>query len=1164
MSAQNDTLNQYLFASGDHEEHQSLKVAEGAYKGWVPRAIYSKELYEVQLPFLRLLSFPVGGTALGSLSHKLTVFEAVGNYLTRLPACFAECHNLTKLNLGFNYFTEIPYPVYRLTRLEILNLEHNDLESMDSEIQNLKNLRVLNLSGNLLEELPKELRMCRRIQELHLSGKFYPGGKLTEFPECISYLTELRYLDLSWQHIGKIPRSIGKLRKLQVLNLKWNQLQKVSKELKKCARLKVVNLSGALRLLSAIPESLLELEDLEQLFLSDNFFTEVPQHVCGLVKLTQLVMQRNSLLRLSQDLYKLRYLRHLELSDNFLEVIPPKIKSLRKLEYLGLANNRLTELPEEICFLEQLTYLGLGNNKLTQLPENIYRLHNLRTLDVDNNELQDVPLLMDRLELLAEEDGLHILNNNLRSPFREISEQGTRALFEFLKGIRLKEAHHRWKMILIGAARAGKTSLRQALMHGRSRLAADSERTWVMERHLWEPESRLRVQILDFGGHHIYQAAHHMFLSSDALHVLVFDLTKYTSEDYEELIGHWLEAIMDRAGGAKIVIVGTHCDLCSKEDVNEKVEDIMRLMKRDETNKRRQIEYEIRMISEELDKPESREVSSGIPEIGIGRMQEKLNKLQKMLNSRSEIPERIFIVSAADTLEGIAEFRSSLILKLKSAPVSALPDVWFTFLEQIQQDREKVLTFEQTRDYFQQVMSDNQISQWGMGGSPERSLEMVLKYLHSTGEIVWYHDNDQLRGTVFHHPETLIDMLRAVFRHDFEDVVHYNQETATLIPLRESSFESMKKDFLSRGLLTKELLHYLLIHFKLCSDASDTFLNLIISVMLKFSLCFEFQNSARMALMGSAQVVQFPWFFPDEKPPNFELQWPLALPPNKYELCMEIVFSAQMPPNFFEKLSVKLHNFLLDANRINWKNGVLAQKNHSTLLVIRERKNDSMAIVIKARGDSDLQELWSLILNVRQASMNLFKDWPLLKCEIDLVCMHCVLKGVDDPHRYPGHVLEHMIPKGEYTLKCCEKFPDDSVPTCFVFPLEEDQENLELYLKAARDFMQKTIDSVDGPVTGANLALSDKGLNFIASNLGRNWTAVLLQLGVSQSLIEQLQISHQHDVHQQIMSALKRWRETDSDTTSPDDKLNSLFEVLTSESIGHIELVEKFKEHFKL
>jgi Leucine-rich repeat (LRR) protein len=69
-----------------------------------------------------------------------------------------------------------------------------------------------------------------------------------------------------------------------------------------------------------------------------------------------------------------------------------------------------------------------------KLPESIYCLHNLLTLDVSNNLLTEVPLLMDQLEKLAENDGLYISNNNLHSPFKEITTQGTQALFEFLKG----------------------------------------------------------------------------------------------------------------------------------------------------------------------------------------------------------------------------------------------------------------------------------------------------------------------------------------------------------------------------------------------------------------------------------------------------------------------------------------------------------------------------------------------------------------------------------------------------------------------------------------------------------------------------------------------------------------------------------------------------------
>ncbi|CAL1543615.1 unnamed protein product, partial [Lymnaea stagnalis] len=1104
-----DALNQYLVSNGDGEPLDCLSIPEGTYRGWVPRQLYSLELRVVRLPFLRLLSFPVGGTSLGSLSRHLIVLDAVGNNLFKLSASFVECNRLTTLNLGFNHFTEIPFPVYRLSQLEVLILEHNYIETIHSSIEQLKNLRVLNLSGNLLSEVPDELKRCRRLQELHLSGNFYPRGHLKEFPECICSLTELIYLDLSWQQIKNIPETFGNLRKLQVLNLKWNQLQTVSLEMRRCTKLRRVNLSGALRLMSGIPDALFCLEDLHELYLSDNFFTDIPEKVCGMVKLKTLAVQRNSLLRISPDLFKLRYLETLELSDNYLESIPAGIKNLKKLKCLGLANNTLTELPDEIRWLEQLKFLHLGNNQITKLPETIYHLHNLIMLDVNNNQLTEIPLLLDQLEQLAEHDGLSIVNNNLRSPYKEICELGTQALFEFLKGIRLKEAHHRWKMILIGAAQAGKTSLRQALMLGRSKLTAEHERTWVMERHLWEPESRIRVQILDFGGHHIYQAAHHMFLSPDALHILVFDLTKYTSEVYEDLIGHWLEAIMDRAAGAKIVIVGTHCDLCTNEDTEDKVQDILRLMKRDEGMKRQQIDNEIRLIQEELDNPESREVSGGIPEIGVGRMQEKLNKLLKMRNSRSQIPDKIFVVSCADSLMNMELLRNFLIEKLKFEAVSALPEHWFIFLEQMQQLPEKVLTWNRTLELFLQVMAQNQQSMMGMGGSPERSLEMVLKYFHSTGEIVWYHENDQLKATVFHKPESLIDMLRVVFRHDFKQVVYYDKEVGETVSIREEQFTKMKRDFLNKGLMTKEMLRYLLIHFKLSEEAPETFLSLILSLMIKFNLCFELTDSTANALLGSSQIVQFPWFFPGEPPPELESKWPSSRPANNFELCMEILFPGRAPPNFFEKLSVKLHHFLSDANRVNWKNGVLAERNYSKLLVVREKRNGSTVVVVSARGASDLKELWWLIINVRKAAMSLFKDWPLLKCEISLVCGHCILKDTDEPYRYPGHVLEHVIPKGLYVIRCCEKFPDDEVPTCFVFPLDDlDEESHQDHMRVATNFLFAAEDVVDGPQSGIQFVLSDTGLSFIASNLGANWILIALSLGVQQIRIEQLQMDH--------------------------------------------------------
>uniref|UniRef100_A0A2C9KTS2 Roc domain-containing protein n=1 Tax=Biomphalaria glabrata TaxID=6526 RepID=A0A2C9KTS2_BIOGL len=553
--------------------------------------------------------------------------------------------------------------------------------------------------------------------------------------------------------------------------------------------------------------------------------------------------------------------------------------------------------------------------------------------------------------------------------------------------IRLKEAHHRWKMILIGAAQAGKTSLRQALMLGKSKLTAEHERTWVMERHLWEPESRLRVQVLDFGGHHIYQAAHHLFLSSDALHVLVFDLTKYTSQVYEDLIGHWLDAIIDRAAGAKIVLVGTHCDLCSEDDVKEKVDEILRLMHRAEQRKCQEIEREIKHILEEIDKPETKEYSSGIPEIGVGRLEEKLKELQKMRNSRSELPQNIFVVSCADDLRGVKDLRNYLIEVLKTKPASQLPGPWFTFLEQIQQAEEKVISWESALGIFQQV--------------------------RTTPGQRW-------QGN--------------------------------------------------------------------CAASQIT----------------SQRNSAE----------------PSQK----------TLSPGP---------------------------------RINWQDGVIAEVNSSSLLVVRERRLDSTVVVVSARGASDLQEIWSLVLSVRRAAMSLFKDWPLLKCEISLVCMHCVLLGLDDPCRYPGYVLEHSIPKGVYSMKCCDKCPDDSVPTCFVFPLLDiDDHCHQEYMKAATDFISAvSTDTLDGPQERESGILSDSGLAFLASHLGHNWSILMLRLGLLQSKVEQLQMNYPSDSYRQIFGALQSYRE---DGTTGPDKVTLLLDVLGSEDIGRQDLVDLLKEKYSL
>ncbi|KAL8584951.1 hypothetical protein ACOMHN_043587 [Nucella lapillus] len=1165
-------LEQYLKTDQDGNG-LSLIVPEGAFKGWVPRVLYSYSLRTLHLPFLQLLSFPVGGTALGELTS-MREFHAVGNYLSRLPSYFTDCRHIVSLDLSFNHFTEIPLPVFSLVNLQELNFAHNDIERVGQDIGQLVNLHLLNLGGNTLDSLPENISRCNKIQKLDLSGKFYPRGQMKTFPEGVCSLVDLTVLDLSWQQIEKIPDEFGNLMHLKQLNLKGNRLTHVSSEMSRCVKLQNINLAGALRLCSQIPEALFSLEDLQSLNLSDNFFTEIPEKVLGLCRLTTLIMQRNALLRLPDNLFELQNLKHLEFSENYLEALPAAVGSLSCLIHLGLDRNRLTEIPDEICKLHSLVTLNLSSNQLSRIPERIHQLSQLQCLSLENNKLRELPLLMDRLEGLVETEGLSLHENYLHTPPQAICDQGIVPLFHFLKELRVSEATHRRKMILIGAVKAGKTSLRNALMLGRSRLTADHERTWVLERHLWEPESKLRVQVLDFGGHHIYQTAHHMFLTPEALHLLVFDLSCYSADVFDEFIRHWLDAILDRAPEATIMLVGTHADLCSEEQVAERCRDIVSRIQSEEAAKLKELQTEIDHCQKLLEKPKRKEGALGEQGVGhlqeqqggtfgdldVERLQEKLRYLQRMQNTRCKVPDKVHVVSCAEALSGMKGLRQELVATIKTTEERKLPESWYKFLSDIQAEYAPVLSLEQALNIFVSVMASVNQSAHSMGGSADRSLAMVLKYLHCTGEIVWFHDNPRLEKIIFHRPATLIEMLRSVLRHDFEDFVHFDPGIGNRVGLSQSRFEILKGDFVRRGMMTYEMLQFTLLHFQLSLDALDIF----VSLMLKFDLCYEVTRDNDPSRVGASLILQFPWFFPKDSPAMLTTSWPQKVPPDTFELCFEVKFSRAGPPYFFEKLSVRLQQHV--SERHNWKHGVLAHLNHSTLLVTRKRHEaeNCTVVTVAARGATDLQELWSLLKQTRVEMLQLLRDWPFIQPVFTLLCSHCLLLRYPDPFDYPGEVMDRPIPRDTYIARYCRNHQEETLPVCFVYPLDKDyQDDIQKHMQAASDFLQSSQDHVDGPPG----LLSDAGLMFIASRLGGDWTLLMFELRVRSETVQQMQMNHPHNAFLQILDTLRHWMKMSPPHPKAKGdvgewKVQQLLQALRMDGIDNVDLAEEIQNKF--
>ena len=107
-----------------------------------------------------------------------------------------------------------------MTREEALRRIHRAAE---------ENLTELDLAGLELEELPPEIGKCTQLETLVL-GKWdeekeeWVGNKLTEFPDVVFQLTNLKILSIAKNQITVIPEAIAQLSNLTQLDLSYNQI----------------------------------------------------------------------------------------------------------------------------------------------------------------------------------------------------------------------------------------------------------------------------------------------------------------------------------------------------------------------------------------------------------------------------------------------------------------------------------------------------------------------------------------------------------------------------------------------------------------------------------------------------------------------------------------------------------------------------------------------------------------------------------------------------------------------------------------------------------------------------------------------------------------------------------------------------------------------------
>lgn len=188
---------------------------------------------------------------------------------------------------------------------------------------------------------------------------------------------------------GIIPEEIINLESLRELYIDENQINK-------------------------LPENIGKLTNLEHLIISNNQISQLPQSIEDLVNLRMLLAQHVGLNGTLPNFSKLTSLEEIALDYNALSgEIPESIGRVQKLKHLSLSNNNLSGyIPKEIENLSMLNWLSLGNNNLNgEIPSSIEDLSNLTCLSLEKNHLSgEIPKDISKLQQLKL---LYLNDNNL-------------------------------------------------------------------------------------------------------------------------------------------------------------------------------------------------------------------------------------------------------------------------------------------------------------------------------------------------------------------------------------------------------------------------------------------------------------------------------------------------------------------------------------------------------------------------------------------------------------------------------------------------------------------------------------------------------------------------------------------------------------------------------
>jgi hypothetical protein len=522
-----------------------------------------------------------------------------------------------------------------------------------------------------------------------------------------------------------------------------------------------------------------------------------------------------------------------------------------------------------------------------------------------------------------------------------------------------------------------------------------------------------RLRIFDFAGQREYYLTHHMFLTSNGLYVVAFDIRKFRAHHFQSMVMFFVHKLQSRVPAAVILLVGTHADMVSEDVAAQRCGQVLALLKAKQERESRRLQSHILQLQRQVAAPLAA-ASGSADRVERLHLQEarqesekRIQQLQQQLGRFVKLPSEVLAVSSGESLANIPALREAIAATVTDKRL--FPRLGERIPRMYDQARALIHEWRGDLPYCDlETLVTKICAALHLTGEQARERVMgALDFLRDLGEIAHFRDNHELSQLVFLSLQWLVDVNKLVIRHDHSDALVYDKNMKEMTP---KTFEVAKANFLRCGRLSIALLRWLWHELRL-SEA--TFLRLV-SMLRQFEVAIPVQPQAlTQAENGSdasrvtepppdslllspsepGMYLLVPAFFPEYLAAKLVSIFfmPGLLPKGKLQVWRWFDFTESWPAGLMQRLQVLLHAQWPEGRHQVAKEGMVLGANGGCQVLVKlvsagdgVGEHDGMQMIARGpAGESGAgsAELWRTVGLVVAQIAKLLAQWPGIMVE---------------------------------------------------------------------------------------------------------------------------------------------------------------------------------------